>query len=142
MSSEWRAVLDRDEAATWWLDRETGALFPIPRDDWEAIARLEGAPAAPPSSPAMALALQVQAQPKRYLQAPLTAEQELADGRAFVSSVLSAVVQRQLQGVLEGPRPMERLRALLARHPHELARWQTFRALRLRQRIQRWLDEV
>ena len=141
MEDEWM-TLARNEDAAWWFDKETGDLVGISGTDWEQALQSGAAATGELQSPDLALMRQIQAQPERYQQVPLSPEQEIADARAFVPTVLSSLVQRKLDGVLVGPRAMGRFRSMLARHPEELARWQSFRAGRLRTRIQEWLHEA
>lgn len=138
VQDEWM-TLGQEEEALWWLDRQSGHLVRVSPQDWEQAA--QGAPEGGELPEGLSLALRIREDPDRYMRVPLSPEQDLADAREFVSTVLSSVVQRRLQGVLDGPRAMDRFRALLTRHPEELARWQAFRAARLRQRIQEWLGE-
>ncbi|MGC8839359.1 MAG: UPF0158 family protein [Anaerolineae bacterium] len=135
---EWNALGFREEAL-WWFDREEGRLVGLSSQAWEQAAQV--GPESSPASEEVLLALRIRRDPARYLRIPLPPEQDLKDAREFVPTVLSAVVQRTLQGVLDGPRAMDRFRSLLARHPEELARWQAFRAARLKERIQEWLRE-
>ena len=127
------------EEALWWFDRDEGRLVHLPPQVWEQAAQegLEGSAA----SEEMDLALRIRREPARYLRIPFPPGQDLEDAREFVPTVLSSVVQRTLRGVLGGPRAMDRFRSLLAQHPEELARWQAFRAARLRHRIEEWLRE-
>lgn len=135
MEDQWMA-LARDEEAIWFHDKEKGGLVSIPPAEW-AQTEEGGAPQGVEAN----LAREVRANPSRYQRIPLSPEQELADARAFVPTILSGVVQRKLEGVLSSPRALDRFRRLLARYPDELARWRTFRAARLERRIQEWLHE-
>jgi hypothetical protein len=135
---DWVALGLREEAL-WWFDREEGRLVSLLPQVWEQAAQM--GPEDSPASGDMALAFRIRRNPARYLRIPFPPEQDLEDAREFVPTILSSVVQRTLQGVLNGPRAMDRFRSLLARHPEELARWQAFRAARLRDRIQEWLRE-
>ncbi|MGQ9586309.1 MAG: UPF0158 family protein [Anaerolineae bacterium] len=140
MQDEWMA-LARDEEALWWLDKETGEWVSVSPRDWDQASRFPLDDLTTSLGTGVDLARRIQSAPARFQRVPLSAEQELADARAFVPTVLSSVVQRRLEGVLEAPRAMERFRALLARHPDELARWQSFRAARLKTRMEEWLRE-
>jgi hypothetical protein len=132
-------ALSEEEDATWWLDRETGKLISVSRETWEQAAQFgEDDESRGFFGRDAAIAEQIRAHPERYEKIPLPLEQEVADARAFISTVLSSVVQRRLNGVLDGPRPMDRFRATLARYPEELARWQAYRAAKLKTRIQEW----
>jgi len=140
VQNEWM-TLARDEAAIWWFDRETRRLVSVPTRDWEQVSQLPADASPAIQGAAVSLASQIRGHPARYQRIPLSAEQELVDAQAFVPTVLSSVVQRNLEGVLVGSRAMDRFRTLLARHPDELARWQLFRAARLQTRIREWLRE-
>ncbi len=133
---DWLTLGLREEAL-WWFDQQEGRLVSILPHVWEQALQ----PGSEASSEEMDLALRIRRDPARYLRILFPSGQDLEDARAFVPTILSSVVQRTLQGVLDGPRAMDRFRSLLARHPEELSRWQAFRAARLKHRIQEWLRE-
>ncbi len=151
------------EEASYYLDRETGALLLITDESrhlleklWDQLALEEEAsletvltaiqdldiPDWQKQEMCDVASVEMDFDGSRYLPVPPQDSREgYRDMEAFIETVTDEHVAELLEVAIDGPGAFRRFKDVLARYPQERERWFRFKEERLRQRVLDWLAD-
>lgn len=121
------ALESNDGGLQWFLDRETGEVFPVTDD----IRELDEA---------LAEALEEGSGRYVFIE-PLPSSESLRLMARFAASVPRSGVREQLEAALRGPKPFRRFKDALVQWPAQREAWFAFRDRALEARAREWLAD-